>query len=158
MSRWRILAIGAFALALTLPGCASPATSQPLRPCAASQPSTWTGSAALLAPESVTLTGTVLLKPPSDSYESYNAGGKQYYVLDTDVAAAIRTAAEGVILRPSRSVSASDLAGFAGKRVEVHGVFLAAASRTSDTGSPSPSRERGSGFRVDGIRLRGPGR
>jgi hypothetical protein len=56
--------------------------------------------------------------------ESYRAGGGEYCVLKTAslIPRDKRTAAESVILRPSKSVTHDDFIGYAGTGVEVYGV------------------------------------
>lgn len=102
------------------------------------------------------LSGTVLQKPWSKSFESWNAGGSEYYVLDVgDAPVKQRSAKEGVILRPSDAISMDDLKALVGKNVEVSGVYVEAKpykpSQPTEQypvdidGKPVP---RGSGFQV----------
>jgi hypothetical protein len=76
---------------------------------------------------SATLTGVVIRKEWSKSYESWNAGGSEYYVLKVDDAAlplVRRTAREGVILRPSKRIACERFAELVGKTVECQGKFV----------------------------------
>jgi hypothetical protein len=142
---------------------------------------------------SVTLAGIVTKKATGPKeYESYNAEfhlgdapGGYYYVLDVrgsvsasgaagDMASHISTVApdrwtarEGVILRPSNSVRFSNFARFAGKRVEVQGVYVDGERWRPPADYEGqyimPSRDprtgkqvwpiRGSGFEAQGVRL-----
>lgn len=148
----------------------------------------WVGSPTHRSPESVTLRGTVIQKPWSMSYESYNARGGEYYVLDVGDPAEVkraagealgstvtpgwRTAAEGVVLKQSPGVLVGEFAGFLGKRVEVHGVYLPGERWKPPRDYPGtyilPSKDPrtgeelwpivGAGFRVDGMRVLEDGR
>lgn len=106
------------------------------------------------------LRGTVIRKKWSKSYESWNAGGAEYFVLDVGTASVKeRTAAEGVILRSSK-VSAETIAKHVGKRVELRGRYKKATPYVpvdegeqfpvDADGAPLP---RGSGFLVDQIKV-----
>jgi hypothetical protein len=143
----------------------------------------WVGSSTRRSPKSVTLRGTVIRKQWSMSYESYNARGGEYYVLDVGDPAEVeraagealettatpgwRTAAEGVVLKQSPEVLFGEFSGFLGKRVEVHGVYLPGERWKPPTDYPGtyilPSKDPrtgevlwpivGAGFRVDGMRV-----
>lgn len=114
------------------------------------------------------LTGVVVRKEWSKSYESWNAGGSEYYVLAVDHPSSLsdkRTAREGVILRPSASVPFARFADFVGKRVECRGVFAIGAPYVPPKGEieqaplatsdPSTGKieypTRGSGFETHSI-------
>jgi len=73
-----------------------------------------------------TLRGKVIEKPWTKSIESWNAGGSEYYVLAVDdvLPADLRSAKEGVVLRPSTVVPFDVLSKFKGKRVVVKGRFV----------------------------------
>lgn len=113
--------------------------------------------------ELVTLTGVVISKPWSKSYESWNAGGGDYYVLDVGDAEfdeANRSAEEGVILRESEEIDRDSFADYEGETVQVEGYFLEAQPYvpqnpmeqypTGMNGEPLP---RGSGFQVHSIEI-----
>jgi hypothetical protein len=111
--------------------------------------------------EQVTLTGVVIRKPWNKSYESWNAGGGDYFVLDVgDTEIAERSAEEGVILRGSDAVDWEFFADYEGQRVEVQGYFIEAQPYIPQSpmeqypmgmdGKPLP---RGSGFQVDAIQI-----
>jgi hypothetical protein len=79
-----------------------------------------------------TLHGIVIHKEPSETIESWNAGGKEYFVLDVGNLAlpgGLRSAAEGVILLPSRRVHAENIAAHEGRMVIVTGSFIEAKKR-----------------------------
>lgn len=107
------------------------------------------------------LQGTVLRKEWSKSYESWNAGGSEYFVLDVgDATLKERSAAEGVILRPSQQASLDVFAKYVDKRVKVSGRFVAGKPYVPmDEGESYPLGEdgkpavRGSGFVVSQIEL-----
>ena len=124
------------------------------------------------------LQGTVVRKPWSKTFESWNAGGGEYYILDVGDAKlpkGRRSAKEGVILRPSKAVQVERFAEFKGKRVVVRGRFLdgklykpanpeeqypversivIGADGKAAVGPDRPAL-RGSGFEVIEIRLAG---
>jgi len=113
--------------------------------------------------ELVTITGVVISKPWSKSYESWNAGGGTYYVLDVGDAElddANRSAEEGVILRGSDEVNWENFADYEGQTVQVEGYFVEAQPYvpqnpmeqypTGMNGEPLP---RGSGFQVYAIEI-----
>lgn len=111
--------------------------------------------------EQVTLTGVVIRKPWNKSYESWNAGGGDYFVLDVgDTEIAERSAEEGVILRGSDAVDWESFADYEGQRVQVEGYFIEAEPYVPQSpmeqypmgmdGKPLP---RGSGFQVDAIQI-----
>jgi hypothetical protein len=105
----------------------SPATDVPSgnasRDTSAPRPGTRTSPAPGSKPD--TLRGTVLCKPWGMTDESYRAGGGEYYVLKTasPIPQDKRSAVEGVILRPSKSVAHDDFGAYVGKVVEVYGVY-----------------------------------
>lgn len=74
------------------------------------------------------LEGEVMKKKFSKSLESWNAGGADYYVLAVADPESLtgdrKTAKEGVILRPSKTVKYADFEKMIGKPVEVKGKFL----------------------------------
>ena len=89
------------------------------------------------------LTGKVIKKPWVKSFESWNAGGSEYYVLDvgdqtvpgqasngqssatsSHIPQEQRSAREGVILRPSEAITFEDFRKYVGKRVIVTGSYL----------------------------------
>ena len=87
------------------------------------------GSRSTVKPGETTtvLTGVVLRKEWSKSYESFNAGGSEYYVLKIDnnaIPANKRTATEGVILRPSKDVPFERFANLVGQTVTCRGNFV----------------------------------
>ncbi len=103
------------------------------------------------------LTGTIILKGWTKSFESWNAGGSEYYVLkveDSAVPDGKRTAKEGVILRPSKAIHFEHFANYVGRTVRCHGEFVTGDPYSPPEGSTeqSPSSTenllRGSGFRV----------
>ncbi len=111
--------------------------------------------------EQVRLTGVVIRKPWHKSYESWNAGGGDYFVLDVgDTEITERSAEEGVILRGSDAVDWESFADYEGQRVQVEGYFIAAQPYIPQSpmeqypmgmdGKPLP---RGSGFQVDAIQI-----
>jgi hypothetical protein len=111
--------------------------------------------------EQVKLTGVVIRKPWNQSYESWNAGGSDYFVLDVgDAEIAEPSAEEGVILRGSDAVDWESFADYEGQRVQVEGYFIAAKPYVPQSpmeqypmgmdGKPLP---RGSGFQVHAIQL-----
>jgi hypothetical protein len=110
--------------------------------------------------QEVVLSGTVIKKPWSKTVESWNAGGSDYYVLDVGSAAIpVRSAAEGVILRPSATVTMEQMAAAEGKKVEVRGRYVAAEPPKVEPmgqypvgpdGAPLPS---GGGFEVTSLTL-----
>ncbi|MBD2544028.1 hypothetical protein [Planktothricoides raciborskii] len=111
--------------------------------------------------EQVTLTGVVIRKSWNKSYESWNAGGGDYFVLDVgDTEIAERSAEEGVILRGSDAVDWESFADYEGQRVQVEGYFIEAQPYIPQSpmeqypmgmdGKPLP---RGSGFQVDAIQI-----
>ncbi|WP_156331560.1 hypothetical protein [Planktothricoides sp. SR001] len=111
--------------------------------------------------EQVTLTGVVIRKSWNKSYESWNAGGGDYFVLDVgDTEIAERSAEEGVILRGSDAVDWESFADYEGQRVQVEGYFIEAQPYVPQSpmeqypmgmdGKPLP---RGSGFQVDAIQI-----
>ena len=92
-----------------------------------------------------TLHGYVLHKEPSRTLESWNAGGKDYYVLDVGnlpLPPGLRTAEEGVTLIPTWRVSTKDFAAHLEKLVIVTGYFVDAipnksvSSNGDELGSP----------------------
>jgi hypothetical protein len=112
------------------------------------------------SPLMATLQGTVILKGWSKTYESWNAGGSDYYVLDVgDAPVAERSAEEGVILRPSTSVSEKQIGSQVGHRVIVRGSYVPGVPYIPESAEPAmpvPRGEngpllRGSGFRVESI-------
>jgi len=125
----------------------------------------------------VVLNGTVIRKPWRKTYESWNAGGSEYYVLDVgDVAIEHRSAKEGVILRPSDDIPFTDFAKYKDRQVVVRGEYVESKPWTPPPGyddqyptervlpenyspdDPLPEEReyrpapRGSGFRVFSIR------
>jgi hypothetical protein len=106
-----------------------------------------------LASNSVTMRGLVVHKPWTKSGESWEAGGSDYYVLET-------LEKRSIILRPSEKVTFEDLAPFAGKQVEVVGRVV-----EPEPWKPSgfeqypvglndePTATRGGGFRVEQIKV-----
>lgn len=116
----------------------------------------------------LTLKGTVIRKPWAKSYESWNAGGSEYYVLslqDSQLPPGMRTAKEGVILRETAYVSKDDMARFVGQLVLCEGKFVEAKSISEDdyyrSQNPSANKDpvtgklilpkRGGGFEVHAI-------
>jgi len=108
-----------------------------------------------------TLEGLVLRKGWTKSYESWNAGGSEYFVLDVgDAAIKERSAIEGVILRPSQQTPSDAFAKLTGKRVKVVGTFVSGKPYVpadgeeqypiADAGGP---QSRGSGFVVSEIKV-----
>ena len=106
--------------------------------------------------DKITLTGVVISKPWSKSYESWNAGGSTYYVLDVgDAEIEHRSAEEGAILRGSEEVNWEMFADYEGETVQVEGYFIEAQPYVPESpmeqypidmdGNPVP---RGSGFQV----------
>lgn len=104
----------------------------------------------------ITLTGRIIVKPWSQSTESWNAGGGEYYVLDVGATPVEeRSAEEGVILRSSDQVSMEKFAEYVGKSVKVTGKYIPAMPYQPKNpmesfpmdmnGQPLP---RGSGFQV----------
>jgi len=109
----------------------------------------------------VSFDGTVVKKGWTKSFESWDAGGSEYYVLEADESSIV---AEGMsrklILRPSNSVSFEEFGRFVGRRVQVAGEILEPQPYVPrDPAEPYPSdldgrpRNRGSGLRVHEIRL-----
>ena len=107
----------------------------------------------------VTLTGIVIRKPWAKTSESWMAGGSDYYVLDVGEAEIEeRSAAEGVILRPSEQIPFDSFEEYVGRPVEVEGEYVAARPYipenpfetypTDMNGEPLP---RGAGFQVCAI-------
>lgn len=112
------------------------------------------------SPASIVLEGTVIQKLWTKTYESWNAGGSEYYVLDVGGSPVeYRTAKEGVILRPTEKVPFDVLGTYKGRRVRVVGQYVQAKPYTpSDSREQYPSAlepggtlSRGSGFEVHGI-------
>lgn len=111
--------------------------------------------------ELVTLTGVVISKPWSKSYESWNAGGGTYYVLDVGEAEldeANRSAEEGVILRESEEIDRDSFADYEGETVQVEGYFVESQPYVPEspmeqypTGMNGEPLPRGSGFQVHSI-------
>lgn len=116
------------------------------------------------------LTGVVIRKEWSKSYESWNAGGSEYYVLEIENPESLpskRMARQVVVLRPSASVPFERFADVVGKRIRCRGVFVPGAPYTPSKDSveqmPSPVTDpmtgkaaypiRGSGFQVHSIEL-----
>lgn len=115
-----------------------------------------------------TLDGIVLKKEWTKSLESWNAGGSEYYVLDTaDAVVKQRTAEEGVLLVPSSEIPMEALSQLVGIRVRVTGQFTdgepveiteedqfmqrPVGFETVDDGSAGPAPTRGAGFTVHSI-------
>ena len=103
----------------------------------------------------VTLTGKVIQKPWRKSYESWNAGGSEYYVLDVGSAQVQdRTAREGVILLPPDGMERSLFQTYTGKNVSVRGYYHPGKEYEPNPmeqyPSPGPGQKlmRGSGFKV----------
>ena len=129
--------------------------------CADTNPESAAPQAASLAPqiEEDVLRGKVLRKEARKSYEAWNAGGSEYFVLDVGNAPVKeRSAAEGVILRPSQNISFDVFANYVDKRVQVSGTFVAGKPYVPmDEGEAYPLGKdgkppiRGSGFVVSGI-------
>lgn len=74
------------------------------------------------------LTGVVIRKEWSKSLESWSAGGSEYYVLKvdgSDLPPAARTAKEGVILLPSKTVPFAYFNSVVGLPVVCRGQFVA---------------------------------
>lgn len=111
----------------------------------------------------VVLRGTVIRKPWAKTYESWNAGGSEYYVLDVgDTDIRQRSAKEGVILRPSEEVPFPEFEKYRDQRVRVKGRFVEARSYEPAPGSPEQypvdpttgrPEPRGSGFQVYELQL-----
>ncbi len=149
------LPIAAIALVLagSLQGCSKPASEEIQKP---------SGQVKMEQERSLlTLTGTVIEKPWSQTVESWTAGGSNYYVLDVgDAQIAERSAAEGVILRPSEAVPFESFRDYIKKRVEVEGEYVAAQPYTPqgpwEQYPMGPDRKplpRGQGFKVYKIKL-----
>ena len=97
----------------------------------------------------------------SKSFESWNAGGSEYYVLITD------TAGSRVTLIPSHDTPIEDFAHYTGKHVRVMGNYVEGTPdippENSEEQTISPVVNpitgktdypiRGSGFRVDKIKI-----
>ena len=111
--------------------------------------------------ELVILTGIIISKPWSKSYESWNAGGGTYYVLDigdVELDEEHRSAEEGVILRESETIDRDSFAEYEGQNVQVQGYFVESQTYSPQSpmeqyptdmdGNPLP---RGSGFQVMSI-------
>jgi hypothetical protein len=106
-----------------------------------------------------TLRGKVIRKPWSKTYESWNAGGSDYYVLAVDasaVPAAKRSAKEGVILRASGAAGVEAFKKHKDRLVVAVGRFVEGKPYKPPAGSteqrPSGWTLRGSGFQVLDIR------
>ena len=108
-----------------------------------------------------TLKGVLLRKDWTKSYESWNAGGSEYFVLDVgDVAIKKRSAAEGVILRSSQQIPNDAFEKLAGKRVKLVGTFVSGkpyvpadgVEQYPIAGAGGP-QSRGSGFVVSAIEV-----
>ena len=105
------------------------------------------------------LRGTVIRKSAVKSFESWNAGGGEYFVLDVgDAAVKERTADEGVILRPTESVTEHDLAGYVDRQVQVSGSYVPGkpyvpveVGESYPMGTDGQPALRGSGFAVSAI-------
>lgn len=109
----------------------------------------------------IKLTGVVIKKPWTMSAESWMAGGSDYFVLDVgDIKVEQRSAAEGVILRPSNQISLSYFDRYVNQFVEVEGEYVQAVPYTPQSpyenyptdleGKPLP---RGAGFKVYSIQV-----
>lgn len=102
------------------------------------------------------LNGTVIQKPWRKSFESWNAGGSEYYVLDVGNAPVVdRTAKEGVLLLAPEGKDRSYFKQFIGKQVRVEGYYYAGkeykpTSPMEQHPSSGPGQKliRGSGFKV----------
>jgi hypothetical protein len=98
----------------------------------------------------VTRRGLVVKKGWSMTWESWNAGGSEYYVLQTPEN-------HSMILRPSESVKFGDFADYAGRQVEVVGFDVEPEPWTPPEGDgpqetyPVGAKARGGGFRVEQI-------
>jgi hypothetical protein len=107
----------------------------------------------------VELRGRIIRKPWSKTYESWNAGGSEYYVLDVgDARVAKRSAKEGVTLLADDDAVGQRIRSMVGRRVRVRGTYVDAKPYrpesdmeqfpTGPDGTPMP---RGAGFRVISI-------
>jgi hypothetical protein len=117
-------------------------------------------AAAVACPEEIE--GLVIRKEWSKTYESWDAGGSEYYVIQLDRPCENH---KTMILRPSDSVVFESFELFAGKRVAVRGSYMEPKPYVPQEGSmePYPMRPasigsdrmvpapRGSGFKVQDI-------
>ena len=102
-----------------------------------------------------TLQGIVIHKPWTKSLESWQAGGSDYFVLDTgDNPVKVKTAEEGVILKPTEEVTEDILSNYKGQSVIVTGEYKEHQPVTPDPMSQYPTDfngdplPRGGGFAV----------
>jgi hypothetical protein len=97
--------------------------------------------------------GIVVHKPWTKSGESWEAGGSDYYVLETPEK-------RSIILRPSEEITFKDFAPFAGKHVEIVG-HVVEPQPWQPSGyeqypvglNDEPPATRGGGFRVEQVRV-----
>ncbi len=69
-----------------------------------------------VSPSHTVLTGVIVQKPWSKTMESWNAGGSEYFVLESSTGS--------TLLRPSKTVTHQDFERFVGQSVHCHGVFV----------------------------------
>ncbi len=147
--RYAIVMLGGMALFGVL--CSSPGCSRTNKTAGRTEEATW-----------VELQGTVIRKPWTKSFESWNAGGSEYYVLDVgDARIQRRSAKEGVILRPTDAVPFQAFEKIKGKRVTMRGPFVEgepfippedSLEQHPTSGDPDEPVLRGSGSEVHEIK------
>ncbi len=111
------------------------------------------------------LRGTVIRKEWTKSYESWNADGSEYYVLDVADVLVRQRLREGVLLRASKSVPFSEFARHRNPQVIVEGSFVEATpfKPLAESGEQCPvdpwtghAEHRGGGFEVQSIKAATP--
>jgi hypothetical protein len=93
------------------------------------------------AEDELKLSGILLKKGWTKTFESWQAGGSEYYVLQAEnTPARLRTAKEGAVLIPTEKVPATVLDKFVGRPVNVTGrYFPGTLFKVPDTRSQYPS-------------------